>query len=330
MARLVDGKWMETEPATEATRDGSFKRVDSSFRGSIGSNSHFPAVAGRYHLFVAYACPWASRTLVVRALKGLEDVISVSAAQIGLGGEGWTFDEGPRGEPGPWPLHRLYVEAVSDYTGNVTVPTLWDRETGKIVNNESSEIIRIFNSAFDHITGNRLDLYPEQLRAEIDRWNDYIYPDLNNGVYRAGLASRQDAYEESARGVFSALDRLETHLAHHRYLAGEYLTEADWRLFVTLVRFDLAYHGAFKCNLRRLEDYHELSNYLRELYQWPGISVLVRKHEIKAAYYALAAKYPTVPIGPDVDFDRQHDRDRLPGRGFWSTTVSGPMRVRPV
>jgi len=315
MAGMVDGKWVATEPAAEEVKDGSFKRIDSSFRGTIGG-ADFPAEAGRYHLFVSYNCPWASRTLAVHAIKGLADLISVSAAHIGLGSEGWTYDEGPRGEPGPWPLHRLYAAAVPDYTGKVTVPTLWDRQTGRIVNNESSEIIRIFNAAFDELTGNDLDLYPEDLRPEIDRWNDYIYPRLNNGVYRAGFATRQDAYEEGVGQVFEALDRLDAHLADQRYLAGEWLTEADWRLFVTLIRFDLAYHGAFKCNLRRIEDYRHLPHYLRELYQWPGIADTVRPYEIKAGYYRLASRIPTVPVGPDISFTTSHDRARLPGRGI--------------
>ena len=315
MALLIDGKWTTTPPAAEEIEAGRFQRQASLLRGTIAPGGEFPPEPGRYRLFVAYSCPWASRALVVRALKGLEEVVAVSVAAPILGAEGWTFAEGPGGEPGPFPLHRLYTAADAGYTGKVTVPTLWDSRTGKIVNNESSDIIRIFNSAFDSITGNQTDLYPVALRSEIDRWNDYIYPSLNNGVYRAGFATEQSAYEEAARDVFAALDRLEDHLDSHRYLTGGQCTEADWRLFVTLVRFDVAYHGAFKCNLRRVEDYPNLSNYLRELYQWPGIATTVRLDDIKAGYWTLASRIPTVPIGPDIDFDQPHDRERLGGAG---------------
>jgi putative glutathione S-transferase len=258
--------------------------------------------------------------MAVRALKGLEDVISVSAAQVGLGSNGWQFHEGPDGPFAErFPLYRIYVESDPHYTGKVTVPVLWDNKARRIVNNESSEIIRILNSAFDGITGNRLDLYPESLRTEIDRWNALIYPSVNNGVYRTGFATTQPAYDEAVAELFRTLDGLEAHLAEHRYLAGAWCTEADWRLFVTLVRFDVAYYGAFKCNLRRIEDYPALSNYLRELYQWPGVAATVRLDEIKAGYYMLANVNPTriVPIGPTVDLARGHDRARLEGKGIW-------------
>jgi len=322
MAGLIEGRWVATLPAAEEIEGGRFVRMDSAFHDAVSPDpdAAFPAEAGRYHLWVAYSCPWASRTLAVRALKGLEDVISISVASPGLGSEGWTYAEGPDGPAeGGFPLHRLYAEAVPDYTGKVTVPTLWDSQSRRIVNNESSEIIRILNSAFDGITGNQLDLYPESLRAEIDRWNALIYPAVNNGVYRAGFATSQAAYDEAVRELFAMLDTLDAHLARHRYLAGDYCTEADWRLFVTLVRFDIAYHGAFKCNLRRIADYPALAPYLRELYQWPGIVATVKLDQIKAGYYSLVNVNPSqvVPIGPPVDLTKPHDRDRLPGRGIW-------------
>ncbi|AKH42226.1 putative glutathione S-transferase [Altererythrobacter atlanticus] len=323
MAQLVDGKWMDTKPAAEEVgKDGQFRRMDSAFRDVIGleDDAEFPAEAGRYHLWVAWVCPWAGRALAVRALKGLEDVIGVSYAEPGLPKQGWTFPEGPDGPvEGGYPLHRLYVEHDPHFTGKVTVPTLWDRKTRRIVNNESSEIIRIFNSAFDDITGNRLDLYPPALRARIDQWNEVIYPGLNNGVYRAGFATSQRAYEEAARGVFEVLDRMEAHLGRHRYLAGEYCTEADWRAFTTLVRFDAAYFTAFKCNLRRLDDYPALGNYLRELFQWPGIAGTVNLAEIKHGYYQLTDKHRITAIGPELDLTTPHDRARLPGKGIMAT-----------
>jgi putative glutathione S-transferase len=319
MAGLVDGKWVDTLPAAEEVGpDGRFRRIDSPLRDQVSADpaAKFPAQAGRYQLWVAYVCPWASRTLVYRVLKGLEDVIDVAYARPGLPKEGWLFDEGPDGaEPRGYPLYRLYVEHDARFTGKVTVPTLWDRETRRIVNNESSEIIRMLGTAFDDLTGNRLDLYPEALRAEIERWNSIIYPSLNNGVYRAGFAKTQDAYDEAVREVFATLDAMEAHLAHNRYLAGEYCTEADWRAFTTLVRFDHAYHGAFKCNLRRIEDYPALRGYLRELYQWPGIAGTVNVPQIKYGYYGLTEKNGIVAAGPVLDLTTPHERDLLPSKG---------------
>lgn len=321
MAGLVDGNWVDSLPAAEEIKDGRFVRMDSLFRESISPDPQaaFPAQAGRYHLFVSWSCPWAARTLAMRALKGLESIISISAAVPGLGSEGWTFDEGPDGPaPQGFALHRVYSEAAAHYTGKVTVPTLWDKQRRRIVNNESSEIMRMLGSAFDDLTGNRLDLYPEPLRADIEHWNALIYPAVNNGVYRAGFATSQAAYDEAVGDLFAMLDRIEAHLATSRYLAGSYCTEADWRLFVTLVRFDVGYYGAFKCNLRRIEDYPALSNYLRELYQWPGIAATVKLDRIKADYWGLASanRAGIVPIGPQVDLGRPHDRARLPGRGI--------------
>lgn len=319
MAQLYQGKWVDTAPAAEEIgEDGRFRRIDSPLRDWISPepDAAFPAEAGRYHLWVAWVCPWASRTLAFRVLKGLADVVSVSYARPGLPKEGWVFDQGPDGPvEGGYPLHRLYVEHDPLFTGKVTVPTLWDKKTRRIVNNESSEIIRILNSAFDHLTGNRLDFYPEELRGEIERWNETIYPGLNNGVYRTGFATTQEAYDEAVRGVFATLDAMEAHLAENRYLAGEWCTEADWRAFTTLVRFDMAYHGAFKCNLRRIEDYPALRGYLRELYQWPGIAGTVNFDQIRYGYYKLADKNGIVAIGPDLDLSTPHNRDRLEGRG---------------
>ncbi len=322
MAGMVNGEWVDTMPAAEEIEGGRYVRKESQFRHSLSpdASAPYPAEAGRYHLFVAWGCPWAARALVVRALKGMTGLVSASFALPSFeGAEGWTFDEGPDGTSAePFPLHSYYRRAVPDYTGKVTVPTLWDRKTESIVSNESAEIIRMFNHAFDGLTGNRLDLYPEDLRPRIDRWNDFIYPRINNGVYRTGFATRQTAYDEAVTELFAALDEVEQHLARHRYLAGDTCTEADWRLFVTLARFDIGYYPAFKCNLRRIADYSALSNYLRELYQWPGIAETMSLDRIKADYFALANVNPTriIPIGPVVDLARPHDREKLPGVGI--------------
>ena len=324
MAGMVNGKWVATMPAAEEIKGGKFVRIDSTFRDRIGPDGAFPAEPGRYHLWVSYNCPWASRALVWRVLKGLEEIIPVHAAAVGLGGEGWTFAADGEGNPHPegFALHNIYSRAVSDYTGKVTVPTLWDSRTGRIVNNESAEIVRNLDTCFDHLTGNTNVLCPDDLREEIDRWNALIYPSVNNGVYRAGFATAQSAYEEAARELFAMLDRIDDHLGTSRYLVGEWLTEADWRLFTTLVRFDIAYHGAFKCNLKRIADYPNLSGYLRELYQWPGIAGTVRLDEIKAGYYLLANvnSHRIVPIGPPVDLTSPHGREGLPGKGIRQRT----------
>ena len=319
MAQLYEGHWRDTAPAAEEIgEDGRFRRIDSPLREWISPDpdAEFPAEAGRYHLWVAAVCPWAARTTAFRVLKGLEDAISISWARPGLPKQGWVFDEGPDGPvDGGYPLHRLYVEHDPRFTGKVTVPTLWDSKTRRIVNNESSEIIRMLNSAFDAITGNRLDLYPEPLRPEIDRWNALIYPTLNNGVYRAGFASTQHAYDEAVGEVFSTLDAMEDHLARNRYLAGEWLTEADWRAFTTLVRFDVGYHYAFKCNRRKIDDYRALRGYLRELYQWLGIAGTVDLALIKFGYWFLVDRHHVVATGPEIDLTTPHGRESLPGRG---------------
>jgi putative glutathione S-transferase len=319
MAQLYEGRWVDSAPAAEEIgEDGRFRRIDSPVRDWISPDpdAEFPAEAGRYHLWVAAVCPWAARTTAFRVLKGLEGAISISWARPGLPKEGWVFDEGPDGPvEGGYPLHRLYVEHDPTFTGKVTVPTLWDKKTRRIVNNESSEIIRMLGSAFDAITGNRLDFYPEPLHGEIERWNALIYPTLNNGVYRTGFASTQAAYDEAVREVFATLDAMEAHLSHSRYLAGEWLTEADWRAFTTLVRFDVGYHYAFKCNLRKIDDYPALRGYLRELYQWPGIADTVDLALIKYGYWFLADRHQVVAVGPEIDLTTPHDRERLPGRG---------------
>ncbi|PZP77974.1 MAG: glutathione-dependent reductase, partial [Ectopseudomonas oleovorans] len=270
------------------------------------------------------ACPWAHRTLILRKLKGLESLIDVSVVSWLMREQGWTFDRitGSSGDhlDNLSYMHQRYTADDQHYTGRVTVPVLWDKQTGGIVSNESAEIIRMLNSAFDGLTGNALDLYPEALRERIDSLNERIYPAVNNGVYRAGFATTQDAYEEAFDELFVMLDELEALLADTRYLAGEYLTEADIRLFTTLIRFDAVYHGHFKCNLRHIEDYPNLSNWLRELYQWPGIAETVDFTHIKSHYYASHASInPTgvIPQGPRQDFMRAHDRQRLPGKGVF-------------
>ncbi|WP_409306706.1 glutathione S-transferase family protein [Pectobacterium sp. B1J-3] len=311
MSGLVDGKWVNGDVAAEEIKNGAFHRQETTFR-----HSEIIPEPGRYQLFVSYLCPWASRTLIFRKLKALEDIIQVSIAEPRIGDNGWEFttpqDAGKHIEPVRF-LHQLYTASEPHYTGKVSVPVLWDRIEGRIVNNESADIIRILNHAFNDLNNNRLDFYPTTLHDEIHRWNETIYHNVNNGVYKTGFAKTQESYDLSVTALFDTLDELEAHLATHRYLAGDTLTEADWRLFVTLVRFDVAYHGAFKCNLRRIEDYANLSNYLRELYQWPGISETVNIPHIKAGYYGIAWLNPTqiVPVGPSVALSRPHNRAAL-------------------
>ena len=330
MGLLIEGTWHDQWYDTG--KSGRFQREEARRRhwitadGSAGpsGDSGFKAEAGRYHLYVSLACPWAHRTLLLRKLKGLEDLIEVSVVSWLMGEHGWTFDpqHGSSGDKldGLDYLHQRYTAEDAHYTGRVTVPLLWDKQQQRIVSNESAEIIRMFNSAFDGLTDNALDFYPQPLRERIDWLNDRIYPAVNNGVYRAGFATTQEAYEEAFDELFTTLDELEALLGERRYLAGEYLTEADIRLFTTLIRFDAVYHGHFKCNLRRLEDYANLSNWLRELYQWPGIAETVDFTHIKGHYYASHATInPTGVIakGPAQDFNRAHDRQRLPGRGVF-------------
>jgi len=330
MGLLIEGRWHDQW--YESSADGAFQREQAQRRhwvtadGQPGPSGEggFKAEAGRYHLYVSLACPWAHRTLILRKLKGLEGLIDVSVVSWLMLENGWTFDKA-RGSSGDSLdgfafMHQRYTADTADYTGRVTVPVLWDKQLKRIVSNESAEIIRMFNSAFNGLTGNTLDFYPEALRPRIDALNERIYPAVNNGVYRAGFATSQQAYERAFDDVFAELDHLEQHLGEHRYLAGEYLTEADVRLLTTLIRFDAVYYSHFKCNLRRIADYPNLSNWLREIYQWPGVAETVDFAHIKGHYYASHRTInPTgiVPKGPLQVFDAEHDRGRLSGKGVW-------------
>ena len=319
MGLLVEGQWQDDWYDTSKS-GGRFERAVSSFRHHVGKDGDFPAEPGRYHLYIAWACPWAHRTAIYRKLKGLEDAISLSVVDPGIGSEGWEFSDGDGTTPDPvmgaHHLHQLYTRAQGDFTGRVTVPVLWDKAADTVVNNESSEIIRMLNSAFDVWGDGAVDLYPEVLRAEIDAVNERVFTDVNNGVYRAGFATTQEAYAEAFEALFAALDWLEERLGGQRYLVGDRITEADWRLFPSLVRFDAAYYGAFKCNRNRLSEFPNLSNYTRDLYQVPGIAETVNIDHIKRSYYSIKAVNPTgiVPRGPAVDFSGPHDRDRF-GQG---------------
>lgn len=322
MGVLIDGIWRDEELPQETGRSGEFRRADSRFRDRITANgsSGFKAEADRYHLYVAHGCPWAHRTLIYLALKKLEGLISVAYAIPGLKNNGWTFENDPR-YPDCAPdtvngfhyLHEAYTATDKTYTGKVTVPTLWDKKTKRIVNNESSEIIRMLNSEFNAITSNAADYYPALLRAEIDALNARIYHNVNNGVYRCGFARSQAAYEEAYDGLFATLDELEERLSRRRYLVGHQFTEADWRLFPTLLRFDVAYFSLFKCNKQRIADYPNLSNYMRELYRVPGVSATVKPRYYVINYYSIAKLNPTgiIPKGTPVDLEQPHDRVRL-------------------
>ncbi len=320
MGLLVDGAWQED---VSRTKEGRFIRPATRFHHFVTADAaagkgDFPAESGRYHLYVSLACPWAHRTLIFRKLKRLEEVISVSTTEPLYGKMGWEFGTARGGTAdivnGKSALAEIYLIADPHYTGRVSVPVLWDKKQRTIVNNESSEIIRMLNSAFDAFTGRSTDYYPIELRAEIDRINEIVYTNVNNGVYRAGFATSQEAYEEAARAIFATLDRLEERLARQRYLVGSRLTEADWRLFTTLIRFDTVYYSHFKCNVRRIADYANLWNYLRDLYQVPGIAETVSIDHIKRHYYGSQRQVnPTgiVPIGPLIDFTAPHDRGRF-------------------
>ena len=325
MGLLVDGVWRDEQHA-ERTPAGRFVRPSTRFRnwvtedGSPGPTGEggFAATRGRYHLYVAYACPWAHRTIIMRMLKGLEDVVSMSVVEPLYGPHGWRFETSPGTTPdsvnGASELAEIYLRADPKYTGRVSVPALWDKERRTIVNNESPEIIRMLNGAFGRFTNVRTDYYPAALRGEIDRVNTLVYENINNGVYRAGFATAQEAYEDAFRAVFAALDEIEAMLARQRYLAGPEITEADWRLFPTLIRFDAVYYSHFKCNLRRIVDYPNLSNYLRDLYQQPGVAATVNMDHIKRHYYGSQRHVnPTgiVPVGPELDFLAPHDRGRF-------------------
>jgi len=323
MGKLIDGVWHDVGYDTKKT-GGRFVRRESQFRNWVTADgsSGFAAEPGRYHLYVSLACPWAHRTLIYRRLKRLEAVIPVSVVHWHMAENGWEFGTGDHGGSdctgdrlgGRTYLHQLYSDAEADYTGRVTVPVLWDTRTHTIVNNESAEIIRMFNSAFDAWGDAGLDLYPADLRGEIDALNETVFLKVNNGVYRAGFATSQAAYEEAFDDLFATLDELEAGLARRRYLLGDRLTEADWRLFTTLLRFDPVYYGHFKCNQRRLAEYPNLWAYTRELYQVPGVAETVNFRHIKHHYYVSHRTInPTgiVPKGPDVDFSEPHGRDTL-------------------
>ncbi len=330
MGMLIDGAWTGDGLGADlkkTSEGGAFKRKASVFRNWITADGApgptgeggFKAEAGRYHLYVSHACPWANRTMIFRALKGLEDLIDVSVVHPDMLNDGWTFDDTWSGATGDTqfglPFMRdIYVKADPTVTTRVTVPVLWDKATGKIVSNESSEIIRMFNSAFNHITGNDLDFYPEDLRPQIDPINDRIYDTLNNGVYKSGFASTQAAYDTAVGALFDTLDWLEDILSKNRYLTGDRVTEADWRLLVTLVRFDLVYHLHFKCNRKRIMDYPNLWAYTRELYQWPGVAGTINfDHIVRHYHYSHESINPhrIVPINPIIDWMAPHGRDTL-------------------
>lgn len=325
MGLLQEGRWVDQWYNTSET-GGRFVRRAPQFRswitadGSAGPSGEdgFKAEAGRYHLYVSLACPWAHRTLIFRALKGLEEMISHSIVHWFMADQGWTFKPGDGVVPdtvnGSDFMYQVYTSAKPDYSGRVTVPVLWDKKTKTIVSNESPEIIRMFNSAFDGIGAAPGDFYPEPLRAEIDTLNDRIYTTVNNGVYKAGFATTQEAYEEAVVPLFDTLDWLEERLSVKRYLTGSTITEADWRLFTTLVRFDPVYVGHFKCNIRRIDDYPNLSGYLRDLYQQHGVAETVNMQHIKDHYYSSHESVNpsrVIPLGPKIDYSAPHDRGKL-------------------
>ena len=325
MGLLQEGRWVDQWYNTSET-GGRFVRRAPQFRnwvtadGTPGPSGQggFKAEVGRYHLYVSLACPWAHRTLIFRALKGLEQMISVSTVHWHMGDNGWTFNPGEGVVPdtvnGAKFMYEIYTKAKPDYSGRVTVPVLWDKKLSTIVSNESPEIIRMFNGAFDEIGAAPGDYYPKSQRAEIDVLNDRIYESVNNGVYKAGFATTQDAYEEAVNPLFDTLDWLEERLSGQRYLISATATEADWRLFTTLVRFDPVYVGHFKCNIRRIADYPNLSGYLRDLYQQPGIAATVNMAHIKDHYFTSHKTINpsgVVPLGPDIDFMAPHDRARF-------------------
>lgn len=314
MGQLIDGIW-HSDGVTPASKDGRFRRQDSRFRHRIDPAGAFPPAAGRYCLYVSLACPWAHRTLILRALKRLTDAIEVIVVDPHMGANGWSFSAA-RPDPlyGLQHLHQLYSKAEPRYTGRVTVPVLWDKQRATIVNNESSDIIRLLNSAFNAFGDPDPDFYPADLREAIDALNERIYATVNNGVYRAGFAASQAAYEEAFDALFATLDALEQRLARQRYLCGERLTEADWRLFTTLVRFDTVYHYHFKCNRQRLSDYPNLWGYTRELYQLPEVTATVNFEHIKIHYYTSHPQVnPTriIPRGPQLDFTAPPGRAHL-------------------
>lgn len=319
MGLLQNGKWVDQWYDTKSN-GGKFERQSSQFRHAISheTSAKYKPNSQRYHLYVSLACPWAHRALIYRKLKGLEPHVDVSVVSPDMLDKGWEFGEfpGATGDKlfGFKYMHQVYTKADPDITTRVTVPVLWDKETNTIVNNESAEIIRIFNSAFNELTGNTLDYYPVHLREEIDEVNERVYHNVNNGVYKSGFATNQMAYEDAVIPLFETLDWLEKRLSKQRYLVGHTITEADWRLFTTLIRFDAVYVGHFKCNIRRIADYPNLSGYLRELYQYSGIAETVNFVHIKRHYYFSHGHInPTqvTPTGPVLDLDMPHGRDEL-------------------
>ena len=328
MGLLVDGKWQDRWYDTDGN-DGEFKRQEQAFRhwitkdGSAGPSGEggFKAEPGRYHLYVSLACPWAHRTLIFRELKGLQEMIGVTVVEPKMLDNGWELPESERGDsPASSPeagldyLYQLYTRVDPEFTGRVTVPVLWDKQQKTIVNNESAEIIRMLNSAFDDVGASSGDYYPKELQEDIDAINEQIYESVNNGVYRAGFATKQSAYERAYTALFDTLGELEQRLGRQRYLCDKQLTEADWRLFTTLVRFDAVYHGHFKCNYRQIREYPQLSGYLRDLYQHPGIAETVNFEHIKTHYYySHTTINPTqvVPAGPALELDKAHQREVL-------------------
>jgi putative glutathione S-transferase len=319
MGLLVSGQWHDQWYDTDSS-GGEFIRTDAQFRDWITADgsSGFKAERDRYHLFVSLACPWAHRTLIFRKLKQLEDIIGVTVVKAEMLDKGWEilpYDDEAAMDPSPIPgiqyLYEVYTTTQEDYSGRVTVPLLWDKKTGTIVNNESSEIIRMLNTAFNEFTEVDTDLYPAELHQQIDEINATVYDNINNGVYKAGFATSQSAYEKAFKALFTTLDHVEQILSQQRYLVGTQITEADWRLFTTLIRFDSVYYGHFKTNLQRIEDYPNLSNYVRELYQVDGVAETVNFEHIKTHYYySHDTINPTriVPLGPKVDYQRPHNR----------------------
>ncbi|RUO22531.1 glutathione-dependent reductase [Aliidiomarina iranensis] len=324
MGLLVEGQWQDKWYDTSKS-GGRFERSEAQFRnfvtadGSAGvtGKSGFKAEAGRYHLYVSFACPWAHRTLIFRKLKGLEDIITVSAVAPEMLSNGWEFRSGTDLADPLYDaefMHEIYTRADDKYSGRVTVPVLWDKQQETIVSNESADIIRMFNSAFNDITGNTDDYYPQELQAAIDEVNEMVYHNINNGVYKSGFATTQDAYEEAFDALFKALDKVEQRLSQSRFLAGSVLTEADWRLFTTLVRFDSVYVGHFKCNQKRIVDYPNIWNYVRELYQIEGVAETVNMNHIKTHYYVshdMINPTGVVPKGPEIEFMAAHDREKF-------------------
>ena len=326
MGLLIDGEWQDQWYETKST-GGAFKRTEAQFRNWITADGRagpsgeagFKAESGRYHLYVSHACPWANRTMIFRALKGLEDHISVSVVHPDMLDKGWTFAtdfEGATGDTlfGFDYAHDIYTKAQSDVTTRVTVPILWDKQRETIVSNESSEIIRMFNSAFDDITGDQQDFYPEALRPRIDEINTRVYDEINNGVYKSGFASTQKAYDSAVYTLFDALDWVEGILSENRYLTGDQVTEADWRLLTTLVRFDPVYHLHFKCNRKRIIDYPNIWAYTRELYQWAGVAETIHfDHIVRHYHYShdMINPHRILPINPEIDWMAPHGREAL-------------------